>query len=88
MVYPSAISMAAPAASPQLTSEYSSESGSPEPSIAVIQSTYSMKTESANLPTSEMTNGEEEVEMYEDFEDDQKSDYSSDNENQEAISAN
>ncbi|XP_055505855.1 transcription factor SOX-6 isoform X6 [Leucoraja erinacea] len=88
VVYPSAISMAAPAASPQLTSEYSSESGSPEPSIAVIQSTYSMKTESANLPTSEMTNGEEEVEMYEDFEDDQKSDYSSDNENQEAISAN
>nr|QJS39812.1 Sox6 [Leucoraja erinacea] len=88
VVYPSAISMAAPAASPQLTSEYSSESGSPEPSIAVIQSTYSMKTESGNLPTSEMTNGEEEVEMYEDFEDDQKSDYSSDNENQEAISAN
>ncbi|XP_032894385.1 transcription factor SOX-6 isoform X5 [Amblyraja radiata] len=88
VVYPSAISMAAPAASPQLTSEYSSESGSPEPSIAVIQSTYSMKTESSNLPTSEMTNGEEEVEMYEDFEDDQKSDYSSDNENQEAISAN
>ncbi|XP_069754176.1 transcription factor SOX-6 isoform X16 [Narcine bancroftii] len=88
VVYPSAISMAATVASPQLTSECSSESGSPEPSIPVIQSTYSMKGESGNLGVNEMMNGEDEMEMYEDYEDDQKSDYSSDNENQEAISAN
>ncbi|XP_059831738.1 transcription factor SOX-6 isoform X8 [Hypanus sabinus] len=88
VVYPGAISMAATAASPQLTSECSSESGSPEPSIPVIQSTYSMKGESGNLGVNEMLNGEDEMEMYEDYEDDQKSDYSSDNENQEAISAN
>ncbi|XP_062917997.1 transcription factor SOX-6 isoform X12 [Mobula hypostoma] len=88
VVYPGAISMAATAASPQLTSECSSESGSPEPSIPVIQSTYSMKGESGNLGVNEMLNGEDEIEMYEDYEDDQKSDYSSDNENQEAISAN
>ncbi|XP_059508039.1 transcription factor SOX-6 isoform X6 [Stegostoma tigrinum] len=88
VVYPGAISMATTAASPQLTSECSSESGSPEPSIPVIQSTYSMKGESGNLGMNEMINGEDEMEMYEDYEDDQKSDYSSDNENQEAISAN
>ncbi|XP_078405402.1 transcription factor SOX-6 isoform X3 [Cetorhinus maximus] len=88
VVYPGAISMATTAASPQLTSECSSESGSPEPSIPVIQSTYSMKGESGNLGVNEMMNGEDEMEMYEDYEDDQKSDYSSDNENQEAISAN
>uniref|UniRef100_A0A4W3JP70 SRY-box transcription factor 6 n=1 Tax=Callorhinchus milii TaxID=7868 RepID=A0A4W3JP70_CALMI len=88
VVYPGAISMATTAASPQLTSECSSESGSPEPSIPVIQSTYSMKAESSSLAVSEMMNGEDEVDMYEDFEDDQKSDYSSDNENQETISAN
>ncbi|XP_067902396.1 transcription factor SOX-6 isoform X11 [Heterodontus francisci] len=88
VVYPRAISMATTAASPQLTSECSSESGSPEPSIPVIQSTYSMKGESGNLGVNEMMNGEDEMEMYEDYEDDQKSDYSSDNENQEAISAN
>ncbi|XP_072448474.1 transcription factor SOX-6 isoform X9 [Chiloscyllium punctatum] len=88
VVYPGAISMATTAASPQLTSECSSESGSPEPSIPVIQSTYSMKGESGNLGVNEMINGEDEMEMYEDYEDDQKSDYSSDNENQEAISAN
>ncbi|XP_048462945.1 transcription factor SOX-6 isoform X3 [Rhincodon typus] len=88
VVYPGAISMATTAASPQLTSECSSESGSPEPSIPVIQSTYSIKGESGNLGVNEMINGEDEMEMYEDYEDDQKSDYSSDNENQEAISAN
>ncbi|XP_067850002.1 transcription factor SOX-6 isoform X9 [Heptranchias perlo] len=88
VVYPGAISMATTAASPQLTSECSSASGSPEPSIPVIQSTYSMKGESGNLGVNEMMNGEDEIEMYEDYEDDQKSDYSSDNENQEAISAN
>uniref|UniRef100_UPI00398F8BC9 transcription factor SOX-6 isoform X9 n=1 Tax=Pristiophorus japonicus TaxID=55135 RepID=UPI00398F8BC9 len=88
VVYPGAISMATTAASPQLTSECSSESGSPEPSIPVIQSTYNMKRESGNLSMNEMMNGEDEMEMYEDYEDDQKSDYSSDNENQAAISAN
>lgn len=35
-----------------------------------------------------MINGEDEIEMYEDYEDDPKSDYSSENEAHEAVSAN
>lgn len=35
-----------------------------------------------------MINGEDEMEMYEDYEDDPKSDYSSENEAHEAVSAN
>lgn len=88
MVYPGAITMATTTPSPQMTSDCSSTSASPEPSIPVIQSTYSMKTDSGSLAGNEMINGEDEMEMYEDFEDDPKSDYSSENEAHEAVAAN
>ncbi|XP_073203516.1 transcription factor SOX-6 isoform X2 [Lepidochelys kempii] len=88
VVYPGAITMATTAPSPQMTSDCSSTSASPEPSIPVIQSTYGMKTDSGSLAGNEMINGEDEMEMYEDYEDDPKSDYSSENEGHEAVSAN
>ncbi|XP_075784155.1 transcription factor SOX-6 isoform X5 [Pelodiscus sinensis] len=88
VVYPGAITMATTAPSPQMTSDCSSTSASPEPSIPVIQSTYGMKTDSGSLAGNEMINGEDEMEMYEDYEDDPKSDYSSENEAHEAVSAN
>lgn len=87
-MYPGAITMATTTPSPQMTSDCSSTSASPEPSIPVIQSTYGMKTDSGSLPGNEMINGEDEIEMYEDYEDDPKSDYSSENEAHEAVSAN
>ncbi|XP_077177764.1 transcription factor SOX-6 isoform X5 [Paroedura picta] len=88
VVYPGAITMATTTPSPQMTSDCSSTSASPEPSIPVIQSTYGMKTDSGSLAGNEMINGEDEMEMYEDFEDDPKSDYSSENEAHEAVTAN
>ncbi|XP_058015043.1 transcription factor SOX-6 isoform X6 [Ahaetulla prasina] len=88
VVYPGAITMATTTPSPQMTSDCSSTSASPEPSIPVIQSTYSMKTDSGSLAGNEMINGEDEMEMYEDFEDEPKSDYSSENEAHEAVAAN
>ncbi|XP_014731758.1 PREDICTED: transcription factor SOX-6 isoform X3 [Sturnus vulgaris] len=88
VVYPGAITMATTTPSPQMPSDCSSTSASPEPSIPVIQSTYGMKTDSGSLPGNEMMNGEDEIEMYEDYEDDPKSDYSSENEAHEAVSAN
>ncbi|XP_042302740.1 transcription factor SOX-6 isoform X2 [Sceloporus undulatus] len=88
VVYPGAITMAATTPSPQMTSDCSSTSASPEPSIPVIQSTYSMKADSGSLAGNEMINGEDEMELYEDFEDDPKSDYSSENEAHEAVTAN
>ncbi|XP_063768277.1 transcription factor SOX-6-like isoform X2 [Eleginops maclovinus] len=102
-VYPGAITMATTATpSPHLTSDCSSNSASPEPAIPVIQSTYGMKSEpgvvgsnggsggvvgALNLP-SNRANGDEDMDMYEDFEDEPKSDYSSDHETREAVSAN
>ncbi|KAK9542815.1 hypothetical protein VZT92_000645 [Zoarces viviparus] len=87
MVYPGAITMATTTPSPQLTSECSSASASPEPSIPVIQSTYNMKLEPSTLVNNSVpVNGEDEMDMYEDFEDEPKSDYSSDT--QEPVSAN
>nr|XP_046249657.1 transcription factor SOX-6-like isoform X2 [Scatophagus argus] len=99
-VYPGAITMATTATpSPHLTSDCSSNSASPEPTIPVIQSTYGVKTEpgsrgnngsgvgNLDLP-SDPTNGDDDMDMYEDFEDEPKSDYSSDHETREAISAN
>ncbi|XP_044206254.1 transcription factor SOX-6 isoform X1 [Thunnus albacares] len=89
MVYPGAITMATTTPSPQMTSECSSASASPEPSIPVIQSTYNMKLEPNTIANnSEPVNGEDEMDMYEDFEDEPKSDYSSENETQEPVSAN
>lgn len=85
--------------SPHLTSDCSSNSASPEPANPVIQSTYGVKSEPGSrgnsvggvgaleLP-SDPTNGDDDMDMYEDFEDEPKSDYSSDHETREAISAN
>lgn len=68
-----------------MTSECSSASASPEPSV--IQSTYNMKLEPSGMGNnSEPVNGEDEMDMYEDFEDEPKSDYSSDT--QEPVSTN
>uniref|UniRef100_A0A665WT98 Transcription factor SOX-6-like n=1 Tax=Echeneis naucrates TaxID=173247 RepID=A0A665WT98_ECHNA len=100
-VYPGAITMATTATpSPHLTSDCSSNSASPEPAIPVIQSTYGVKSEPGNgggsngggvgaldLP-SVPANGDDDMDMYEDFEDEPKSDYSSDHETREAVSAN
>ncbi|XP_041853698.1 transcription factor SOX-6-like isoform X2 [Melanotaenia boesemani] len=100
-VYPGAITMATTATpSPHLTSDCSSNSASPEPNIPVIQSTYGVKSEpgggrgsngggvgALDLP-SNPTNGDDDMDMYEDFEDEPKSDYSSDHETREAVSAN
>ncbi|XP_034535987.1 transcription factor SOX-6 [Notolabrus celidotus] len=92
MVYPGAITMATTTPSPQMTSECSSASASPEPSIPVIQSTYNMKLEPntmvVNNNNNAPVNGEDEMDMYEDFEDEPKSDYSSENDTQEPVSAN
>ncbi|OWK18000.1 SOX6 [Cervus elaphus hippelaphus] len=84
VVYPGAITMATTTPSPQMTSDCSSTSASPEPSLPVIQSTYGMKTDGGSLAGNEMINGEDEMEMYDDYEDDPKSDYSSENEAPEA----
>ncbi|XP_058501874.1 transcription factor SOX-6-like isoform X3 [Solea solea] len=102
-VYPGAINMATAATpSPHLTSDCSSNSVSPEPAIPVIQSTYGVKTEpgggggggsnggrvrALDMP-SNPTNGDEDMDMYDDFEDEPKSDYSSDHETREVVSAN
>lgn len=86
--------------SPHLTSDCSSNSASPEPAIPVIQSTYGVKSEpgscggsngsvagALDLP-SDPANGDDDMDMYEDFEDEPKSDYSSEHETREDISAN
>ncbi|XP_019742478.1 transcription factor SOX-6 isoform X2 [Hippocampus comes] len=89
MVYPGAIAMATTTPSPQMTSECSSASVSPEPTIPVIQSTFNMKLEANNIANnSEPVNGEDDMDMYEDFEDEPKSDYSSENDTHEPVSAN
>uniref|UniRef100_A0AAQ4QMQ2 SRY-box transcription factor 6 n=1 Tax=Gasterosteus aculeatus aculeatus TaxID=481459 RepID=A0AAQ4QMQ2_GASAC len=96
-VYPGAISMATATTSPHLTSDCSSNSASPEPAIPVIQSTYGMKAEpgggngggvGALELQSDPANGDDDMDMYEDFEDEPKSDYSSDHETREALSTN
>ncbi|XP_036399520.1 transcription factor SOX-6-like isoform X2 [Megalops cyprinoides] len=88
VVYPGAITMATTTPSPQMTSDCSSNSASPEPAIPVIQSTYGMKMETGVMVGGDAVNGEDEMDMYEDFEDEPKSDYSSDNEAREPVSAN
>lgn len=89
MVYPGAITMATTTPSPQMTSECSSASVSPEPSIPVIQATYNMKVEPISMANNnEAVNGEDDMDMYEDFEDEPKSDYSSENDTQEPVNAN
>uniref|UniRef100_A0A3P9I8B1 HMG box domain-containing protein n=1 Tax=Oryzias latipes TaxID=8090 RepID=A0A3P9I8B1_ORYLA len=87
-VYPGAITMATTATrSPHLTSDCSSNSVSPEPTVPVIQSTNGGGVGPLDLP-GDPANGDDDMDMYEDFEDDPKSDYSSDHETQEAVGAN
>ncbi|XP_075945683.1 transcription factor SOX-6-like isoform X5 [Anarhichas minor] len=99
VVYPGAITMATATTSPHLTSDCSSNSASPEPAIPVIQSTYGLKSEPGGGGSNgglvgaldlqrDPTNGADDMDMYEDFEDEPKSDYSSDRETREAVSAN
>jgi len=95
--YPGTITMAKTttvAPSPRLTTDCSSNSASPEPAIAVIQSVYGVKAElggggggALELP-SIPTNGDEGVDMYAEYEDEHKSDYSSDHESRGAVIAN
>ncbi|XP_072581651.1 transcription factor SOX-6 isoform X12 [Vulpes vulpes] len=88
VVYPGAITMATTTPSPQMASDCSSTSASPEPSLPGIQGAYGLKTDGGSLAGNEMINGEDEMEMYDDYDDDPKSDYSSENEAPEAVSAN
>ncbi|RXN21609.1 transcription factor SOX-6 isoform X9 [Labeo rohita] len=88
VVYPGAITMATTTPSPHMTSDCSSASASPEPTIPVIQSTFNMKMEPGTMVSNDPVNGEDEMDMYEDFEDEPKSDYSSENDTQEPGSAN
>nr|DBA17684.1 TPA: hypothetical protein GDO54_003095 [Pyxicephalus adspersus] len=88
VVYPGAINMANTTPSPQMTSDCSSTSASPEPSIPVIQSTYGMKLDSGSLTGNDLMNGEDEMEMYDEYDEEPKSDYSSENEANEAVGAN
>ncbi|XP_054631697.1 transcription factor SOX-6-like isoform X2 [Dunckerocampus dactyliophorus] len=87
-VYPGAMTMATTATpSPHLTSDCSSNSASPEPAVPVIQSAYGVvKAEPGGGNNG--ANGDDDNDMYEDFEDEPKSDYSSEHETQEDISAN
>ncbi|KAK6318536.1 hypothetical protein J4Q44_G00118270 [Coregonus suidteri] len=87
-LYPAAITIATATPSPHLTSDCSSASASPEPTIPVIQSTFGVvKPKPVAMVTGDHpVNGEDEIDMYEDFED--KSDYSSEHETQEPVSAN
>lgn len=74
--------------SPQLTSDCSSNSASPEPAIPVIQSAYRIKSESGGRnsgtagldPPSDRTMGGDDTDMCEEFDEEPKSDYSSDHE--------
>lgn len=92
-MYPGAIAVATAATqSPQLTSDCSSTSASPEPAVAVIQSAYRIKPEGGSRsggedgelagldPPSDHANGDEDTDMYEEFDEEPKSDYSSDHE--------
>ena len=94
--------------SPHLTSDCSSASASPEPAVAVIQSTYAVKAEPGAVVGGasngavggalvggapdhhgDPAGGDDDMDMmYEDFEEEPKSDYSSDRETREVISAN
>ncbi|XP_045545219.1 transcription factor SOX-6 isoform X10 [Salmo salar] len=87
VVYPGAITMATTTPSPHMTSECSSASASPEPAIPVIQSTYNMKIEPSAMLTNDpiINGGVDEMDMYEDFDEEPKSDYSSETETLEPI---
>lgn len=66
--------------SPQLTSDCSSNSASPEPAVPVIQSAYRIGTGGSEPP-----GDADDTDVYEEFDEEPKSDYSSD---RETIGAN
>lgn len=77
--------------SPHVTSDCSSTSASPEPTL--IHRTYQVEAKDAgggaSDPPTDPNNEDEDVDdMYEDFEDEPKSDYSSDHDNPEWAVAN
>ncbi|XP_012695540.2 transcription factor Sox-6-like isoform X2 [Clupea harengus] len=86
-IYPGNITIPNTPPPPHIPSDCSSVSGSPEPAIPVIQSTFAVKMEPSTLAPSETTNGEDDIDMYEDFENEPKSDYSSDTETRQRASA-
>ncbi|XP_061750473.1 transcription factor SOX-6-like isoform X1 [Nerophis ophidion] len=88
-VYPGGITMATAATpSPHLTSDCSSNSASPEPAAPVIQAAYGVvKAEPVSVGNNGAT-ADDDTDMYEDFEDEPKSDYSSEHETREDIGAN
>lgn len=78
-------------AATQLTSDCSSNSASPEPAVPAVQSAYRMDPEAGSRsarhgelagvdPPGDHGNGDEDTDMYEEFEEEPKSDYSSDHE--------
>uniref|UniRef100_A0AAZ3STA9 HMG box domain-containing protein n=1 Tax=Oncorhynchus tshawytscha TaxID=74940 RepID=A0AAZ3STA9_ONCTS len=87
-LYPAAIAIATATPSPHLTSDCSSASASPEPAIPATQSTFGVvKPKPVAMVTGDHpVIGEDEIDMYEDFED--KSDYSSGHEAREPVGAN
>ncbi|XP_077373263.1 transcription factor SOX-6-like isoform X2 [Festucalex cinctus] len=91
-VYPGAITMATGATpSPHMTSDCSSNSASPELTVPVIQSAYddAVKAEPAlGTPGHPANGGGDDTDMYDDYEDEPKSDYSSEHETRQDISAN
>ncbi|XP_049579638.1 transcription factor SOX-6 isoform X1 [Syngnathus scovelli] len=89
-VYPGGITMATGATpSPHMTSDCSSNSASPEPTAPVIQSAYdAVKAEPAMDMSGHPANGDDDTDMYDDYEDEPKSDYSSEHETRQDISAN
>lgn len=85
-VYPGTITVATAATpSPLLTSDCSSTSASPEPAVPVLQSAYRVEPESGGdddggLAGLDPPSDHEDTDMYEDFDEEPKSDYSSDRE--------
>ncbi|XP_063052596.1 transcription factor Sox-6-like isoform X2 [Engraulis encrasicolus] len=89
-LYPGNIAMPPTPPPPHMTSDCSSASASPDPAIPVIQSTYGVKLEPSSLGAAAETinGGEDDMDMYDDFENEAKSDYSSDTETREQVAAN
>ncbi|XP_030632308.1 transcription factor SOX-6-like [Chanos chanos] len=87
-VYPGGIAMTTTPPTPHMTSDCSSASVSPEPNIPVIQSTFDVKLEPGTMVTGDAINGRDENDVFDDFENEPKSDYSSDNDTQGTVNAN
>lgn len=83
MVYPGALSMAG-MPSPQMPSEHSSMSSSPEPNVNHLQTPHmpSLKGEEPRIKEEELRLDDSNGEVYDEFDyEDEEVDYASDNEN-------